>query len=146
MKFDACPVEPPGFGSGPLSSCRMSVQPRRARWHARPLPTMPAPMTTTRALLGRLLMALDISVGHGMAQLIYLRPVARAPQPAAPRRVTRVRPALALRRSIGRRDRAAPPHALRARPAAARGGGGAVAGVRPSAGGAPPRHRARDRP
>src|SRR5215207_7066743 len=73
MKFDACPVEPPGFGSGPLSSCRMSVQPRRARWHARPLPTMPAPMTTTRALLGRLLMALDISVGRGRAQLIYLR-------------------------------------------------------------------------
>src|SRR5829696_6213864 len=78
MKFDAWPVEPPGLGSGPLSSCRMSVQPRRARWHARPLPTMPAPMTTTRALLGRLLMALDISVGRGTAQLIYLRRVAHA--------------------------------------------------------------------
>ena len=32
MKFDACPVEPPGFGSGPLSSRTTSVQPRRARW------------------------------------------------------------------------------------------------------------------
>ena len=52
MKFDACPVEPPGFGSGPLSSCTMSVQPRRARWQASEFPTMPAPITTTRAVLG----------------------------------------------------------------------------------------------
>ena len=56
MKFDAWPVEPPGLGSGPLSSCTISVQPWRARWQARELPTMPAPMTTTRALLGRRLM------------------------------------------------------------------------------------------
>ena len=35
MKFDAWPVEPPGLGSGPLSSCTMSVQPSRARWQAR---------------------------------------------------------------------------------------------------------------
>ncbi len=27
MKFEAWPVEPPGFGSGPLSSSTMSVQP-----------------------------------------------------------------------------------------------------------------------
>ncbi len=52
MKFDACPVEPPGLGSGPLSSWTMSRQPSRARWYTRLLPTMPAPMTTTRALLG----------------------------------------------------------------------------------------------
>ena len=32
MKFDACPVEPPGLGSGPLSSWTMSRQPSRARW------------------------------------------------------------------------------------------------------------------
>ena len=32
MKFDAWPVEPPGFGSGPLSSSTRSVQPSRARW------------------------------------------------------------------------------------------------------------------
>ena len=32
MKFEACPVEPPGFGSGPLSSSTTSVQPSRARW------------------------------------------------------------------------------------------------------------------
>src|ERR687886_3053101 len=61
MKFDAWPVEPPGFGSGPLSICTMSDQPSRARWHTRPLPTMPAPMTTTRAELGGALMATDIS-------------------------------------------------------------------------------------
>ena len=49
MKFDACPVEPPGFGSGPLSSRTRSVQPSRARWYARLLPTMPQPITTARA-------------------------------------------------------------------------------------------------
>ena len=32
MKLDACPVEPPGLGSGPLSTCTMSRQPSRARW------------------------------------------------------------------------------------------------------------------
>ena len=32
MKFDACPVEPPGLGRGPLSICTMSRQPSRARW------------------------------------------------------------------------------------------------------------------
>ena len=31
MKFDAWPVEPPGFGSGPLSSSTRSRQPSRAR-------------------------------------------------------------------------------------------------------------------
>ncbi len=49
MKFDACPVEPPGLGSAPLSIWTMSVQPSRARWCTRLLPTMPAPMTTTWA-------------------------------------------------------------------------------------------------
>src|SRR5918999_350436 len=56
MKLEAWPVEPPGFGSGPVSIWTISVQPRRARWHARPFPTIPAPMTTTRALLGMRLM------------------------------------------------------------------------------------------
>ena len=32
MKFEACPVEPPGLGSGPLSSSTRSVQPSPARW------------------------------------------------------------------------------------------------------------------
>ena len=32
MKLDACPVEPPGFGSGPLSTWTRSRQPSRARW------------------------------------------------------------------------------------------------------------------
>ena len=32
MKLDACPVEPPGLGSGPLSSSTRSLQPSRARW------------------------------------------------------------------------------------------------------------------
>ena len=52
MKLEACPVEPPGFGSAPLSSCTMSRHPSRARWCTRLLPTMPAPMTTTRAAAG----------------------------------------------------------------------------------------------
>ena len=46
MKLEAWPVEPPGFGNGPLSSCTRSVQPSRARWPTRQLPTIPAPMTT----------------------------------------------------------------------------------------------------
>ena len=32
MKFEAWPVEPPGFGSGPFSIWTMSFQPSRARW------------------------------------------------------------------------------------------------------------------
>ncbi len=32
MKFEAWPVEPPGFGSGPLSRRTMSFQPSFARW------------------------------------------------------------------------------------------------------------------
>src|SRR5262245_39078455 len=49
MKFEAWPVEPPGFGSGPLSPSTMPCRPCRARWYARLLPTMPAPITTARA-------------------------------------------------------------------------------------------------
>src|SRR3954454_22072688 len=52
MKFEAWPVEPPGFGSGPLSIWTMSVQPRRLRWPTRQLPTMPAPMITQFACAG----------------------------------------------------------------------------------------------
>ena len=32
MKFEACPVEPPGLGIRPLSTSTMSFQPKRARW------------------------------------------------------------------------------------------------------------------
>ena len=32
MKFEAWPVEPPGFGSAPFSMRTMSRQPSRARW------------------------------------------------------------------------------------------------------------------
>ncbi len=56
MKFEAWPVEPPGLGSAPLSICTMSRQPSRARWWTRLLPTMPAPMTTTRAVAGTVAM------------------------------------------------------------------------------------------
>ena len=49
MKLDACPVEPPGLGSGPLSTSTRSVQPSRARCPTRQLPTMPAPITTQLA-------------------------------------------------------------------------------------------------
>ena len=31
MKLDACPVEPPGFGSGPLSTSTRSVQPQASQ-------------------------------------------------------------------------------------------------------------------
>ena len=53
MKFEAWPVDPPGLGRGPLSTCTMSRQPRAARCLTTELPTMPAPITTTRALAGR---------------------------------------------------------------------------------------------
>ncbi len=56
MKFDACPVEPPGFGSGPLSSRTTSDQPCSVRWYASELPTMPQPITTARASVGNVLM------------------------------------------------------------------------------------------
>ena len=51
MKFEAWPVEPPGFGSGPgrAGRCRSS---RGGRGADERVPTMPATMTTTRALLG----------------------------------------------------------------------------------------------
>ena len=52
MKFDACPVEPPGLGSAPLSICTTFFHPSRVRWWTRLLPTMPAPMTTTSAVAG----------------------------------------------------------------------------------------------
>ena len=56
MKFEAWPVEPPGFGNGPLSSSTMSLQPCRQRWWAMLFPTIPAPITTARALPGSVLM------------------------------------------------------------------------------------------
>src|SRR6185312_12497646 len=58
MKLEACPVEPPGFGIGPLSTSTRSRQPRRARWQARLLPTMPAPMMTALARAGVCVMPL----------------------------------------------------------------------------------------
>src|SRR6185437_15101646 len=47
MKFDAWPVEPPGFGNGPLSIWTTSVQPSSVSQPATLLPTMPPPITTT---------------------------------------------------------------------------------------------------
>src|SRR5450755_4244121 len=52
MKLEACPVEPPGFGIGPLSTRTRSRQPSSARWCTRLLPTMPAPMMTALARPG----------------------------------------------------------------------------------------------
>src|SRR5690349_24102520 len=52
MKLEACPVDPPGLGIGPLSTRTTSRQPRRARWWTRLLPTMPAPMMTALAWAG----------------------------------------------------------------------------------------------
>src|SRR5690242_1876054 len=77
MKFDAWSVEPPGLGSAPLSICTMSRQPSRARWCTRLLPTMPAPMTTTRAVAGTLTIfslflvaQLAPAAGHVFGQLL----------------------------------------------------------------------------
>ena len=56
MKFDAWPVEPPGFGSGPLSISTTPSHPSSVRWYARLLPTMPQPITTARAVEGKVLM------------------------------------------------------------------------------------------
>src|SRR5580693_3982957 len=42
MKFEAWPVEPPGFGIGPLSTRTRSCQPSRARWWTRLFPMMTA--------------------------------------------------------------------------------------------------------
>ena len=58
MKLEACPVEPPGFGIGPLSTRTRSRQPSRARWQARLLPTIPAPTITALARAGMSLMPL----------------------------------------------------------------------------------------
>ena len=44
----ACEVEPPAAGRRPWSTTVMSVQPRSVSSSARPTPTMPAPMMTTR--------------------------------------------------------------------------------------------------
>ena len=57
MKLEACPVDPPGFGIGPLSTSTRSRQPSRARWQTRLLPTIPAPMMTALARPGESLMA-----------------------------------------------------------------------------------------
>src|SRR6266568_4728758 len=70
MKFEAWPVDPPGFGIGPLSTSTMSRQPSLARWQARPLPTIPAPTMTALARVGMLFMPLllldrDLLVDQG---------------------------------------------------------------------------------
>ena len=52
MKLEACPVEPPGFGIGPLSTSTRSRHPSSARWWTRLLPTMPAPTMTALARAG----------------------------------------------------------------------------------------------
>src|SRR5262249_40338893 len=59
MKLDACPVDPPGLGIGPLSTRTRSRQPSRARWWTRLLPTMPAPMMTALARAGVSLIPLN---------------------------------------------------------------------------------------
>src|SRR5205823_50128 len=68
MKFDAWPVEPPGFGNGPLSSWTRSVQPSSASQPVRLLPTMPPPITTQRALLGK---SLTLSASHGQEHAVH---------------------------------------------------------------------------
>ena len=67
MKFEAWPVEPPGLGNGPLSSRTRSRHPSSERWWTRLFPTMPAPITTARAVLGSSLMWCVVSRLAGWA-------------------------------------------------------------------------------
>src|SRR5450759_4797587 len=80
MKFDAWPVDPPGFGIGPLSMRTMSFQPRFARWYAMLLPTMPAPTMTTFALEGNEAMnTAPVGTGAGGAEAPFSRRPRRPP-------------------------------------------------------------------
>ena len=74
MKFDAWPVDPPGFGSGPLSIIVMSLTPSRVRWYARLFPTIPAPITTTRLLLAAPVMSARSFAGFGRSFAWFPRP------------------------------------------------------------------------
>src|SRR3954452_4749792 len=84
MKFEACPVEPPGLGSAPLSIWTMSRQPSRARWWTRLLPTMPAPITTTRAVGGTEAMEASLREAGDVASYATLCAMRDNPQHAAP--------------------------------------------------------------
>src|SRR5438132_2976832 len=75
MKLDACPVEPPGFGNGPLSICTMSRQPSSARWPTTEFPTMPDPITTTFAVVGTSLTLVLLEVG-GAGRTLSTRSIA----------------------------------------------------------------------
>src|SRR5258705_5430905 len=68
MKFDAWPVEPPGFGNGPLSSWTRSVQPSSASQPRRLLPTMPPPITTAFALAGK---SVNVRSSHGQEHAVH---------------------------------------------------------------------------
>src|SRR5512146_885776 len=68
MKFDAWPVEPPGFGNGPFSTWTRSVQPSSASQPRRLLPTIPPPITTAPALLGK---SLTSSPSHGQEHAMH---------------------------------------------------------------------------
>ena len=70
MKFDAWPVEPPGFGNGPLSSWTRSVHPSSASQPSRELPTMPPPITTHFALLGKSLNRTSHGQEHAVHRLL----------------------------------------------------------------------------
>lgn len=48
----ACELDPPGAGSGPCSTTVTCDQPRAVSSSASAQPTIPAPMTTTRAWAG----------------------------------------------------------------------------------------------
>src|SRR6516225_3215015 len=78
MKLEAWPVEPPGLGMGPLSTRTRSRQPSRARWQARLLPTMPAPMMTALARAGVSFMPLSTPYHLLAGPLPRAGPAARA--------------------------------------------------------------------
>src|SRR5579862_2733567 len=82
MKFEACPVEPPGLGSGPLSSSTRSRQPSSARWWATLFPTMPAPITTALARLGKLELMNAFSSQIAADGQLYRAPRAGSQEPS----------------------------------------------------------------
>ena len=90
LVVQAWPVDPPGFGSGPLSNCTMSRQPSSARCATTEFPTIPDPITTTFAAVGRSLTLVLLEVGDARRTL-STRPIC-VPRRSRTRRWCRDRP------------------------------------------------------
>ncbi len=118
MKLEACPVEPPGFGIGPLSTRTRSRHPSRARWQARLLPTMPAPIMTALARAGVSVMRYFPPIRFPLV-LCFSRPRALSfppPRSVLPAPALRARPRPAPAPALSGTDTAPPPGLLAAGP------------------------------